>query len=113
MAAARNNFSAEEGATFRTSFTITIAESGLPWDLTGFSARMQVRRNYSSTDTLLNLSSDNGITLGDAAGTIDIEVLNLQVSQGSYVYDFELESAGGEIWRVLTGRFSVAPNVTK
>jgi hypothetical protein len=35
------------------------------------------------------------------------------VSAGRWVYDIELTSSGGEVTRILEGRFIVTPQVTR
>lgn len=113
MAAGRHNITAEQGATFKLNFTIMVDATSTPWDLTGYTARMQVRATPEASVKLLDLTSPTEIVLGGTAGTISIEVLDLDIVQGKYVYDFEVVSAGGEIWRVLEGKFTVKVNVTR
>lgn len=61
-----------QGATFRKRLTWK-ALSGTPIDLTGCTARMQVRSEVESDAVLLSLTTENsGITLGGATGTIDL-----------------------------------------
>ena len=53
---------------------------GTPIDLTGYKAHMQIRESANSDTALLTLSTetmtkDGTITLGGAAGTIELEIL--------------------------------------
>lgn len=65
-----------QGATFRKRLTWTGPKPTLtPIDLTGCTARMQVRSEVSSPTVLLELTTENGgITLGGTAGTVDLYV---------------------------------------
>lgn len=114
MAAGRHNIVAEQGATF--TFNGTVSTAGVAWDLTGYNGRMQVRVSTTASTTLLSLSSNNGdITLnssGEFTITVDAETM-AGVQAGRHVYDFEIESAGGEVYRILEGKFTVKAEVTR
>jgi len=110
--AAVYNIKTKYGTTFKLNFTLKVTDS-VPWDLTGYKARMQVRATAESSTKLLDLTDTSGITLGGASGTVDVEVLNLTVAPGRYVYDFEVESAGGEQWSILEGKFVVKANAVR
>ena len=109
------NFLCPQGSTFDKQITYKIDD--VPVNLNGYSARLQVRQNHYSTDTILNLSSlTNGITLGGSAGTIDILVsasATAAISAGNFLYDLELESSGGIVGRIIEGSFIVTPEVTR
>jgi len=107
------NIVARKGSTFR--LPMTVRTDGTPWNFTSYTARMQVRRSANDTNILLNLTSPTGITL-NSTGRI---VLNATatamtaISAGRYVYDLEVESAGGEVTSIISGRFVVQPEVTQ
>jgi hypothetical protein len=76
---------------------------------------MQVRVTATSTTSALSLESGAEITLGGSLGTIAVEVSSTDmaaVSAGSYQYDFDLDS-GGQVTRLIRGRFTVEAEVTK
>jgi hypothetical protein len=114
MAAGKYNITAEQGSTFVLDFTV--ATDGSPWDLSTYSARMQVRTFTSATDTLLNLSEDaNDISL-NASGRVVVTVSATRMANvvaGKHYYDLELVSAGGEVTRILEGRFVVKAEVSR
>jgi hypothetical protein len=106
------NIVADQGATFNLNFTVKT--DGVPWDLTGYSARMQVSKSTSSATNLLDLS-----TYG-----LDIELNNLgevsitasagamaAIPAGRWVYNFELTSPDTVVTRLLEGRFIVSAEV--
>jgi hypothetical protein len=108
------NLTCYQGASFDRTLTWKI--DGLAVNLTGYTARMQVRTTYSSATTALSLTSGSGITLGGAAGTILIEISATTTSgltEGQYVYDLELVSSTGSVTRLVEGTFIVDPEVTK
>ncbi len=115
MAAGVYNFVCEQGATFEKVLTLRDADGEL-YDFTGCSARMQVRKDPKATETLISLTTENGrLTLGGAAGTIEffIEADDTSAIARDGVYDLEVETAGGYVYRVLKGRFDLDPEVTR
>ena len=104
-----------QGETF--SLTMTWKDSdGVVVPVTGYSARMQIRRRKTSSTTELSLTSSAGITLGGAAGTILIEISDTDTAALAFfegVYDLELESASGIVTRLLEGSVKLSHEVTK
>jgi hypothetical protein len=103
-----------QGASWDYTFTWEI--NNVVVNLTSFTARMQVRLSYSSTDIVLGLTSGSGITLGGALGTIRLAVnavTTAAIPASSYVYDLELVGSTGEVTRLVEGKFLVTPEVTR
>lgn len=101
------------GATF--SKVIRWKADGANVNLTGFTARMQIRPTAASATTTLSLTTEN-ITLGGTAGTITLTISatdTAAIAAGRYVYDLELVSAGGIVTRLLQGVVTVSANVTR
>lgn len=116
MTAAVHNITIEQGATFQMNL-LWKDSTGSPVNLTGYTARMQVRQKYSSPDTLLNFTTENGaITLGGVLGTIAVvgaaTVTDDLVGKNG-VYDLELVSAGGIVTRLVQGSVYISPEVTR
>ena len=90
--------------------------SGALTDLTGYSARMQVRRNVSDTDPVISLdSAGHGITISLPA-TISIDVNATTTAAYSFddgVYDFELVAGDGYVRRLLYGTCTLSKEVTR
>lgn len=107
----------EQGATFDTTLTWKNA-AGTPVDLTGFTARAQVRSMHTSTSPILSMTTGNGqLALGGNAGTIRI-LLSDAVTAAlpapfNGVWDLELVSGGGVTTRLLEGAAAVSPEVTR
>ena len=115
MPAGLYNFLAEQGATLQRTILYTDSND-VATDLTGYTAAMQVRPTAASATVLLTATTENGrITLGGAAGTIDIEVdasTMEAMTPGKYVYDLELYNDGVVI-RLIEGSFTVKAEVTR
>jgi hypothetical protein len=106
-----------QGATF--NYQLTWSAAGSAVNLTNYSARMQVRPSYGSSDVVFNLSAGSGIALGGTAGTISLEI-SADDSEGlgysspqQLVYDLELESSSGFVTRLIEGNFLIFPEVTR
>ena len=108
------NFVCPQGSTFRRTLEYTIDDT--PIDLTGYSARLQVRQEYYSENPLLDLASGSGIYISGSAGVIEIYVDNNTTSNlppGSHVYDLELINPSNEEDRLIEGSWIVTPEVTR
>jgi len=103
-------------ATFRYKF-VWKDKSGRPIDLTGYSARMQVRADAASQVVLLELTTDNsGVVLAGKTGVVSLYVsvqgtANLGWQKG--VYDVKLTAPSGEVFNLVAGTVSVSPSITK
>lgn len=126
MAAGKYSFVIEQGATTNVQINWTDA-SGSAIDLTGYSARMQIRPSVESSQIFLSLSSslqsDNtGINLSGSnfntplqSGSLAIYISAASSSLlnfGEAFYDLELERQG-EVTRLLEGKIKLSKNVTR
>ena len=106
----------DQGASFALTLTYTDA-TGAAVNLTGYSARMQVRSDYASPDALIDASTTNGmIALGGSLGTVAVTIpyaTTAALSVSSGVYDLVLTSPSGTRDRILSGRVTVSPGVTR
>jgi hypothetical protein len=105
----------DQGATFTRVFTWEDS-TGVPVNLTGYTARMQVRDTITAASTLFSFTTENGgISLGGTAGTITVTAsatTTAAVAAGCYVYDLELIS-GATVYRLVQGQFTVDGEVTR
>lgn len=118
--AIQKNISVDQGTSFVED---VIIESGpnIPFDLSNHKARLQVRDDYDSTGTRLNLSSDNGkLLIAPESGKVTIKLapadstgVKFTGSKLKCVYDLEIESQAGEVIRVTQGTFTFNREVTK
>jgi hypothetical protein len=115
MAATTYDILIEQGATY--SQVITYKEAGVAVNLTGYTARMQVRSTLESATTVVELTTANGrIALGGTAGTITLTIASTDtaaLTSGRGVYDLELVSGSGIVTRLLQGVATISRNVTR
>lgn len=116
MPAGRAKLTIDQGSTWRAILTAKGSDR-VPIDLTGYTARMQVRPSIPSATVLANLTTENGgIEIEPLAGEITLMLTDEQTAalpSGTWVYDLELVSAGGEVTRTIEGGFVVRPEVTR
>ena len=116
MSAANYDFEIEQGTTLLKPI-VWKDSSGTPVNLTGYTAKMQVRKSASSDEVLLELSNTNGrITLGTSNGTITLVFSPATTSAITWSrgkYDLELTSGSGVVTRLLEGEITVSKEITK
>lgn len=116
MAAGRYDFTLEQGTTFRRTFRWRQPDGVTPKDLTGWTAKMQIRPKPGQPEALtLSTDAPGGITINGAAGEVTVTILPAQSSAITIrrgVYDLELTSPGGEVFRLIEGTVTVSPEVT-
>lgn len=127
MLAGNYNMTCQQGSTFTRTIEIEqpdlaadpTGNTFIPFDLSGYTARMQVRRTIDSSSFLLELTTSNGgLTINPVNGdTNKIAVFvpaNVTASVStSGVYDIEIISADNTVSRVLQGVFNLSPEVTR
>ncbi len=136
MVAGRYNITCQQGSTFDLQLTLQytnpdyangcggaeVCPEFLPWDLTGYTARMQVRKYMESATTITELTTQNlatnRITLGnpdpeDGTITLFIRAEDTRAITMSGVYDIEIISPTNEVDRILQGDFILSQEVTR
>lgn len=115
MTAGIYNFTMDQGSVWDLEITYQDPD-GVPINLTGFTAKMQLRKDYNSTVADLTLTTDGGgIVITGATGKIDISASAAQtgaLDPTYYVFDLELTS-GSNISRLIQGQITVAEQVTQ
>ena len=126
MIAGIYNITIEQGSTFVRLISIEQPDLDAdptgatfePFVLTGYSARMQIRRTVESSTVMLSLTSPSGgiiISPGtpenELSITISAAVTAALTSSG--VYDLEIVDAGGLVSKVIRGTVTLIPEVTR
>lgn len=116
MLAGRYNITCDQGSNFSRTIDIKLP-NGDPFPLTGYTARMHVRREVDSATTLIELTTANGrITINGALGRIQLSLTaadTAAMTRGGY-YDLEIvRTATGEVQKVLRGEFRLEKEVTR
>jgi hypothetical protein len=129
MAAGRYLLTIEQGAT--TDLLLEYKDSnGNPVDLSGYTARMQIRPSVDSSTVYLSLTQATGsdgtglnltptsasLTLPTTSGSVGLFISATTSSGLSFtegVYDIELQSSTGVVTRLLEGIVKLSKEVTR
>lgn len=112
MPAATYNLTIEQGSDF--AIQLTLSEDGSAKDLTGYSARAQMRQKKTDSSPTATFAC----TVTDAAtGKVKMALANSVtelLTAGIYFYDLELFTTGdANVTRLLEGQATVVAEVTK
>lgn len=112
-----------QGATFSQTLIWEVGNPPAPVNLTGYSAKLQIRSSHKSKAVIIELSTANSrITLGTngnyTTGAINLFISSTDTSELSVceevkaVYDLEMTS-GYTVSRILQGNVIISPQVTR
>lgn len=108
-----------KGSTYSKSLQWKTGTPALPVNITGCTARMQVRPTVEDSSVLDTLTTENGkIVITDATqGKLRINLTAAQTAAYMFTqgaYDLEIVYPGGEpVYRLIEGCFSVDLEVTR
>jgi len=112
MSAARYNLVIDQGSDFAINFTVKEDESAK--DLTGYSARAQMRTSKTASSIAATFTCAIGTP---ANGTITMSLPNgtsSALTAGTYVYDLEIFTANNAVvTRLLQGSVDLTQEVTR
>lgn len=116
MSAATYDFEIEQGATLLKPI-VWKDSNGTPVNLTGYTAKMQVRRNAADPTVLLELSNTNGrLSITPGTGTVTLifsAATTAAITWTRGKYDLELTSADGTVTRLIEGEITVSKEITR
>ena len=121
MLAGSYNMVCEQGTTFSRRFEMQYPDAEdptiyYPYDLTGYTARMQIRRTIESPTAMISLTTENnGISIDEEDGAVTVTMNHNQTAalDSSGVYDIELINNSGIVSRMIQGNFTLSLEVTK
>ena len=109
--ATKANLVIDQGTDYSTVVNVT-DDDGTPIDLTGYTGRGQIRKHYTSSNSVsfaVSISSP-------ANGQVTIALTATQTSaiaSGRYVYDVEVKSSANVVSRIVEGIVTITPEVTR
>ena len=113
MSAANHDLVIDQGSTF--VIDLTIKESGTLKNLTGFSARAQMRS--SKTASAVAASFTCSITSPPTAGIVKMELpatTSSAMASGVYFYDLEIHTANdATVKRLIEGKVTINQEITR
>lgn len=118
MSAGKLKLLVEQGATFRRNFRWQTGDTPTDVDLTGYTARMMIRRtDDEEAAPLVSLTTENGgiefTTPAEGRMAIFISATATAAMPAvDAAYDLEMVN-GAEVVRLLQGAVDISPEVTK
>ena len=104
------NLSIDQGSTFNSIVTVE-GPNGLLFNLTGYTARGQIRKSYNSTTAVNFTTSITSPTAGEISISLSAST-TATLKPGRYQFDIEIVS-GAVVQRVIEGQAEVNPRVTR
>lgn len=103
-----------QGTTYIHTFNYTKSDGSLI-DLTGYTARLQIRQNVTATTTLYNVTNSSGeLVLGNGMVVLTMaEVDTAAFNFKNAVFDLEIISPANIVTRLVQGKVEVDPEVTR
>lgn len=111
MTAIQFNLHVEAGATFERSLVYTNDDGSL-FDLTGYTAELQVRERATSTTAVIELEPEIDVETATISWTFTAEQTSL-LTASSYVYAIELTKIDGYVIRLMEGAVIPSPEVVR
>mgnify|MGYP003348511795 CR=1 FL=1 len=116
MAAATYHLTIEQGTTWNQDL-VWKDSTGTPRNLTGYTARLQMRPTASSDVAYVSMTTGGGgITITANTGTINLllsATATAVLDFSTAVYDLEAESSTGVVTRLMQGRVTLSREVTR
>ena len=114
--AVQKNFEVDQNATFTFEVQYTEEDEVTPIDLTGATAKMQVRDTKGGTKLAFTLTSPSGgITIDEPNGKLTIKITPTQTNKMFYpksAYDLVLIDPSVNKTRLLEGYMTLSRSVT-
>jgi hypothetical protein len=127
MIAGVYNITCEQGSTFVRVLELEkpdlladpTGQTFTQFDLSSYTARMQVRRTIESNSYLVELTTENsGLEINPTGDTINLIRISMSAEvtasiNSSGVYDLEIINGDGFVSKVLKGAFTLVQEVTR
>ena len=106
----------QQGATFYFQMAFKDG-AGTPIDLSGYTARMMIRKNITDAEPQIELTTENGrMAMTGATGVIELTIEEADTAALDFtsgVYDLEIISGSGFVTRLLEGEVELSKEVTR
>jgi hypothetical protein len=109
----------ECGTTFKAALRLSqkVNKVKTPIDLTGYSARMQIRASVAAPAVLLDFTVANGrIIIDEPNGIIRLRLEEADTSAITWkqgVFDLEVIQPNGDVFRLIQGAVRTSPETTR
>jgi hypothetical protein len=105
-----SNIYIDQGSTYSSVIDVKDG-NGLPFNLTGYSSRGQIRKSYSS-NTAISFTTNINLPLQGKVQVLLIAAQTRAIKAGRYVYDIEIYNSSGHVLRISEGQVEINPGIT-
>lgn len=106
------NISIDQGSNFGSTVTVE-GSDGITFNLSGYTARGQIRKSYTSSTAISFSIAINSPTQGKIQLTLTA-AQTAAMKAGRYLYDVEVvQTSSGQVTRVVEGQAEVNPRITR
>lgn len=109
--AIKANITIDQGTDFEAVIDVSDV-NGQPYNLTGYVAASQMRKNYATSSAAATFSATHNGVVGQITLTL-AKSITTDLEPGRYMYDVEITSPGGATTRVVEGTVTVTPGITR
>jgi len=116
MGAAKLDLTIEQGATFRKAFTLKNSDTLIAIDLTGWTIEAKIRKRFADAAALVTFTvaiSNQGTNPGEFTMSLTATQTSALPYDDKWYYDVEALKPDTDKDRILQGRVTVSPEVTK
>ena len=110
-----SNLEIFKGMTFEHRFAY-VDENDAPINITGYTARMQLREEWDSPDpAIISLTDTGGIAISGTLGVCDVTITATQTAAltvDKAVYDLEIVN-GPKVIKLARGKIKIYPEATR
>jgi len=109
------NIEISQGTNLTVEFE-KVDTNGNPVNVTGYHAKIQVRKTFEDTEAKFTLTQDEGIEVGTDDGLFTASFLPSHTSPldaGRYLYDIKIKDTDDNIETLESGYFTVLGSVVK
>lgn len=113
--AQKENLSIDQGVTYKHRFDY-VDTTNTPIDISGYTARMQIRESVDDTVTVYDSTVGSDIEIDGPNGTVTLTIPATTTEAFTFsagVYDIEIVSSQSEVIRLVEGRVKIRPEVTR
>ena len=110
--AGKHTLKVDKGTTFNFVFVIKTGVD--PWNLSGYSATMKIRKGSADGPVLITLTTANGKISLTNLGKVTIGMTATETQNliaGRHVYELDFTSGNQQVTRILEGRFLIGTTV--
>ncbi len=109
------NIEIDQGTDREVEFVKT-GDTGQPVDVTGYRAKLQVRKTVGETPAKITLTQDDGIAIDGAEGLFTAAFLpadTANLESGRYLYDIYTVDTDDKTEKLESGYFTIIAAITR